>query len=126
MSFSASPRAVSAIRRVRSAFASASCARFMLTKPKIALPRATTASTAQTAAILRARPRLARGAHALAVRLELPLGLIARRALEPQIAARLDDAAEHVVRELDPAQVEALLDAQQPPVDERGERFGRR
>ncbi len=53
------------------------------------------------------------------------LGLLERLALEPQLAARLDHAAQHVVRELDAAHVEPLLDAQQPPVHERGQRIGR-
>ena len=43
----------------------------------------------------------------------------------PQVAARLDDPAENVVRELDAAHVEPFLDAQQAPVDELRQRVRR-
>ena len=56
----------------------------------------------------------------------LPLRLVARLALVAQVAARAHDAAQHVVGKLDPAQVEPLLDAQQPAVDERRQRVRRR
>src|SRR5207302_9710543 len=56
---------------------------------------------------------------------EQPLGGLAGLALLALVAAALDDRAQHVVRELDAAQVEPLLDAQQPPVDEHRERAGR-
>ena len=75
-----------------------------------------------------ARPhqRLSRRPLARALRFQLPLGLVARVALEPQVAAGLHHAAEHVVGELDAADVEALLDAQQAPVDQLRQRAGRR
>ncbi|TMH55143.1 MAG: hypothetical protein E6H55_18965 [Betaproteobacteria bacterium] len=57
---------------------------------------------------------------------ELALRLVARLALEPQVAARAHDAAQDIVRQLYPANVEALLDAQQPAIDECGQRLQRR
>jgi hypothetical protein len=62
---------------------------------------------------------------AVALRLELPLGLVARVALVAHVAARPHDGAQHVVRELHPAHVQALLDAQQAPVHQRRQRPGR-
>jgi hypothetical protein len=50
------------------------------------------------------------------------LGLGQRLALPPHAAALTDHAAQHVVRHLDAAQVEAVLNAQQAAVDQHGER----
>ena len=41
-----------------------------------------------------------------------------------QVAARLDDRAQHVMRKLDAAHIEPLFDAQQPPVDQQRQRSG--
>ena len=46
-------------------------------------------------------------------------------ALVAQVAAGLDDAAQHIVRELDAPHIEPLLDAQQPAIDQHRERIGR-
>ena len=61
---------------------------------------------------------------ALALLGEQPLGGIARLALVAQIAAAAHDAAEHVVREFDAADVKALFDPQQTAVDQHRERIG--
>jgi hypothetical protein len=73
----------------------------------------------------RAHQRFSRGALALALCGKLAFGLVARFALQPQIAAGLHDAAQDVVRQLDAPHVEPLLDAEQAPVDEHRERIGR-
>src|SRR5574337_1108301 len=49
----------------------------------------------------------------------------ARFAFLPKAAARTDDPAENVVGELDPAQIETLLDAKEAPIDESCERARR-
>ena len=70
--------------------------------------------------------RLPCRALARALLVELAFGLVARFALVAQVAAGSDHAAQYVVRQLYPAHIEPLLDAQQSPVDERGERIGSR
>ena len=125
MSFSASPRALSASVRVCCACASARCARFMLTYPNTALAcRTDRKDRANRRDLARTDERLARRTLAFALGSELALRLVARLALVPQRPVRAHNAAQHVVRELDAPHVEALLDAQQPPVDERRERVG--
>jgi hypothetical protein len=62
---------------------------------------------------------------ALALRSQLAFRLVARFAFVAQVAARCHHAAQHVVRELDATHVESLLDAQQPPVHQLGERIRR-
>ena len=56
---------------------------------------------------------------------QLPLGLVARLAFLPQVAAGADHAAEHVVRQFDATHVEAFFDAQQAAVDQLRQRVGR-
>ena len=73
----------------------------------------------------RASQCLARGQFARLLCRQLLLGHFKRFALVAQVAACGDHAAQHVVREFRAAQVEPLLDAQQAPVDQRGERVGR-
>ena len=74
------------------------------------------------------------GAQQRAVRRQLPFllqgdlapGLLELLALAPDATAGPDDTAQHVVGDFHPAHVEAVLDAQQPAVDQQGERLGRR
>ena len=74
-----------------------------------------------------ARPheRMARVKFPSALLREQPLGGFARLALLTEIAAAFDHPAQYVVREFDPAYVEALLDAQQAAVDQSPKRAGR-
>ena len=53
---------------------------------------------------------------------EQALGGLARFAFAAQVAAALDDAAQHIVGEFDAAHVQTLLDAQQTAVDQRRQR----
>ena len=71
-----------------------------------------------------AHQRVACGEFPVALFSEQPLSGVARFALPAQVAARLDDAAEHVVRELHAAHVQPLLDAQQAAVHQHRERVG--
>ena len=80
----------------------------------------------QTVATWRARTSAWRAAQlALALLRQHLFGGFARFALMAQVAAALDHAAQHVVGQLDSAHVEAFLDTQQPPIDQRRERVGR-
>jgi hypothetical protein len=69
---------------------------------------------------------LARGNFARALRGKLAFGFVLRFAFQPHVAVCADDTGQYVMRQLHSAHVEPLLDAQQPPVDERGQRIGRR
>src|ERR1700731_4592183 len=70
----------------------------------------------------RPRGRAPRRQFARSLLSEQPLGGCARLALVALIATGRDDTAQHVVGELDSADVETLLDTQQASVDEQRER----
>src|ERR1700743_3831828 len=74
------------------------------------------------------------GPYQGAPRCELPLLLLVQQALSgfarfpflAQVAAFFDDAAQHIMRELNSAYVEALLNAQQSPIHQQSQGARRR